>query len=304
MIGVRRRLFWKVYLTLLSSLIAVTALMGAFWWLVGERAQEGWRAPEIRLDDRMLPAPGGPPAALAAAAKRLGDEMNADVSVYGADGKLAASHGFPIGLAASERERYGGMPRILRIDLADGRVVLAHLRPPGPRPGLRILTIVLIVAGGVGLTAFPVAARLTRRLEALRSGVERWGAGGLSLRVDDDGDDEVAVVARTFNAAAARIEQLLNAQKALLANASHEVRSPLARLRVAVELWLANPRPDLHAEILRDLAESEQLVDEILLASRLDHDGADHGPQCSRRSARPCGGRGGAPRGRGGERCG
>ena len=57
MIGVRRRLFWKVYLTLLSSLIAVTVLMGAFWWLVGERAQEGWRAPEIRLDDRMLPAP-------------------------------------------------------------------------------------------------------------------------------------------------------------------------------------------------------------------------------------------------------
>jgi signal transduction histidine kinase len=191
----------------------------------------------------MLPPPGGPPAALAAAAEHLGDEMNADVSVYGADGKLAASRGFLIGLAASERGRFGGMPRILRVDLSDGRVVLAHLHPPGPRPELRILTIVLIVAGGVGLTVFPVAARLTRRLEALRSGVERWGARGLSLRVDDDGDDEVAVVARTFNAAAARIEQLLNAQKALLANASHEVRSPLARLRVAVELWLADPAP-------------------------------------------------------------
>ena len=187
MIGVRRRLFWKVYLTLLSSLIAVTALMGAFWWLVGERATEGWRAPEIRLDDRMLPAPGGPPAALAAATERLADEMNADVSVYSADGKLAASRGSPIGLAASERERFGRMPRVMRIDLADGRVVLAQWRPPGPRPGLRILSIVLIVAGGVGLTAFPVAARLTRRLEALRSGVERWGAGGLSLRVDDAG---------------------------------------------------------------------------------------------------------------------
>jgi len=274
MTGVRRRLFWKVYLTLLASLIAVTALMGAFWWLVGERAQEGWRAPEIRLDDKMLPAPGGPPAALAAAAERLAGEMNADISVYAADGKLAASRGIPIGLAAGERERFGRMPRLMRIDLADGRVVLARWRPPGPRPGLRILSIMLIVAGGVGLTAYPVAARLTRRLEALRSGVERWGAGGLSLRVDDDGDDEVAVVARTFNAAAARIEQLLNAQKALLANASHEVRSPLARLRVAVELWLADPRPDLHDEILRDLAESEQLVDEILLASRLDHNGA------------------------------
>ena len=252
----------------------------------------------------MLPAPNGPPAALDAAAERLGDDMNADVSVYAADGKLAASHGFPIGLAASERERFGRAPRILRIDLADGRVVLAHLRPPGPRPGLRILSIVLIVAGGVGLTAFPVAARLTRRLEALRSGVEQWGAGGLSLRIDDAGDDEVAVVARTFNAAAARIEQLMNAQKALLANASHEVRSPLARLRVAVELWLADPRPDLHAEILRDLDESEHLVDEILLASRLDHDAARPGARRSRRSARPRGGRGGAARGQRRERFG
>ena len=278
MTGVRRRLFWKVYLTLLASLVAVTALMGAFWWLVGERAPEGWRAPEIRLGDRMLPAPGAPAAALAAAAARLGDEMNADVSVYGADGTLAASRGFPIRLAASERERFGRAPRVMRIDLPDGRVVLAHLRPPGPGPGLRILSTMLIVVVGVGLTAFPVAARLTRRLEALRSGVERWGAGGLSLRVDDHGDDEVAAVARAFNAAAARIEQLVNAQKALLANASHEVRSPLARLRVAVELWLADPRPDLHAEILRDLAESEQLVDEILLASRLDHDGARAAP--------------------------
>jgi len=178
MIGVRRRLFWKVYLTLLSSLIAVTALMGAFWWLVGERAQEGWRAPEIRLDDRMLPAPGGPPAALADATERLADEMNADVSVYSADGRLAASRGSPIGLAASERERFGRIPRVMRIDLADGRVVLAQWRPPGPKPGLRILSVVLIVAGGVGLTAFPVAARLTRRLEALRSGLERGGRAG------------------------------------------------------------------------------------------------------------------------------
>jgi signal transduction histidine kinase len=131
----------------------------------------------------------------------------------------------------------------------------------------------LVVAAGVGLTAFPITARLTRRLEGLRSGVERWGEGTLALRVEDAGDDEVAAVARTFNAAAGRVEALLASQKALLANASHEMRSPLARLRVAIELWIAHPRPDLHAEILRDLAESEQLIDEILLASRLDHAG-------------------------------
>ena len=127
---------------------------------------------------------------------------------------------------------------------------VARPRPPGPDPRLRILSIVLIVAGGVGLAAFPITARLTARLEALRSGVERWGAGALSLRVDDAGDDEVAVVARTFNVAAQRVEALLTSQKALLANASHELRSPLARLRMAVELWLADRARDLQAEIV------------------------------------------------------
>jgi len=161
----------------------------------------------------------------------------------------------------------------MRVDLPDGRAVVARFRPPGLNPRLRILTIVLIVAGGVGLAAFPITARLTRRLEALRSGVEQWGAGALSLRLDGAGDDEVAVVARTFNASAARVEALLASQKALLANASHELRSPLARLRLAIELWFAQPSAEMHAEIVRNLAESDQLVEEILLASRLNHAG-------------------------------
>ena len=130
----------------------------------------------------------------------------------------------------------------------------------------------MIVAAGVGLAAFPFTARLTRRLETLRTGVERWGAGELALRVEDGGDDEVAVVARAFNVAAGRVEDLLTSQKALLANASHELRSPLTRLRMAIELWLVRPGPDLVAEIHRNLAESDALVEEILLASRLDHD--------------------------------
>jgi signal transduction histidine kinase len=133
--------------------------------------------------------------------------------------------------------------------------------------------MVLIVAGGAALAAYPIAGRLTKRLETLRSGVEQWGAGALTLRLEDQGDDEVAVVARAFNAAAGRVEEVLSSQKALLANASHELRSPLARLRIAIELWLDRHDPDVHAEILRNLAEVDQLVGEILLASRLGHEG-------------------------------
>jgi signal transduction histidine kinase len=265
-----RRLFWKVYLTLLASLVAVTFLMGAFWWLVGVNSPEHWGAFHIHLNDAMLPPLDSPPGAVDAAIDRLRSELGADISIYDAEGALTASRGAPIPLVANERPGAGMRPPILRVDLPDGRAVLARLRPPA-HPRLRILTIVLIVAAGVGLAAFPVVSRLTRRLEDLRSGVEQWGAGALSLRVDDTGADEVAVVAGAFNAAASRIEELLTSQKALLANASHELRSPLARLRIAIELWLDQRTPEIHAEILRNLTEIDQLVGEILLASRLNH---------------------------------
>ena len=62
----------------------------------------------------------------------------------------------------------------------------------------------------------------------------------------------------------------MNAQKRLLANASHELRSPLARLRMAVEVIGGAAPKQQQEEIARDIAELDGLVDEILLASRLD----------------------------------
>ena len=267
---VRRRLFWKVYLTLLASLVAVAFLVGVFMSLIGDIPRERFGSFHVKLADWSLPERDSPPGVVAAAITRLGDEIGADVSLYDVDGALVASRGRPIVLD-DPRGRGAFAPPVMRVDLADGRAVLARLRPPWPSPQWRMLSMLLIVAGGVGLAAFPITARLTRRLESLRSGVERWGAGALSLRVDDTGDDEVAVVAGAFNAAAGRVEDLLVSQKALLANASHELRSPLARLRMAIELWFVQPSPEMQAEIVRNLAESDQLVEEILLASRLDH---------------------------------
>ena len=78
--------------------------------------------------------------------------------------------------------------------------------------------------------------------------------------------------------AAARIEALVKTHKSLLANASHELRSPLTRIRMGLELMGGNqPSPAFREEILRNIAELDQLVDEILLASRLDAREADVG---------------------------
>jgi len=127
-----------------------------------------------------------------------------------------------------------------------------------------------ILALVVGVFAYPVARRLTKRLERLQQGVESLGAGDLSARVPVEGHDEVARLADSFNRAAERIERLVGAHKTLLANASHELRTPLARIRLATELMKESADPKLKAGLDQDIAELDLLIDEILLASRLD----------------------------------
>lgn len=130
--------------------------------------------------------------------------------------------------------------------------------------------VLALVALGVGLAAYPLVRQITRRLERLQQGVESLGAGDLSARVPVEGNDEVARLANSFNRAAGRIEQLVKANKELLANASHELRTPLARIRLAVELVKGSVDPRRRAGLEQDIAELDWLVDEILLASRLD----------------------------------
>lgn len=138
-------------------------------------------------------------------------------------------------------------------------------------PALILSLILLFVA--VAVSAWPVANRLTRRLKALRNGVEVFGSGQLAHRVAVEGHDEVAELAQSFNEAAQRIEDLVNSNRSLLANASHELRSPLARLKMAVSIMGEMPperAAQLKDEIHQDIRELDTLVEEVLLASRLD----------------------------------
>jgi len=175
------------------------------------------------------------------------------------------------------------------VTLDDGRALTMQVaprgRPPGgPPPGILAWRtpfglgwMVAIVGFIVALGVYPIVRRLTKRLELLQRGVQRWGEGDLSVRVPEEGQDEVADLSNGFNAAAARIEQLVRSHKSLLANASHELRSPLTRIRMSLELMGERPNPGARAEISRNIGELDQLIDEILLASRLDAKEADMG---------------------------
>jgi signal transduction histidine kinase len=185
------------------------------------------------------------------------------------------------------RRPYGNGPEY-EVRMHDGQTVHMHLpRPPSSpwiRPPFGFFWMLTMVAVAVALATYPIIRKLTRRLELLQNGVEKWGAGDLSVRVPEGGQDEVAFLAARFNHAAERIEtlvksheSLLASQKSLLANASHELRSPLTRIRMGLELMGAPASPAFKDEIKRNIAELDQLIEEILLASRLDAREADLG---------------------------
>ncbi|MGL4668050.1 MAG: HAMP domain-containing sensor histidine kinase [Saezia sp.] len=132
-------------------------------------------------------------------------------------------------------------------------------------PWLWLLSMSLIIAAAI----YPAARGLTRRLEKLQQGVESFGTGDLNTRVEVSGHDEVALLAQSFNASADQIKHLIQQHKNLLAHVSHELRTPLARLRMSTEL-AAMQVPDVAHDLRTDIKELDELVGEILLASRLD----------------------------------
>ena len=200
-------------------------------------------------------------------------------------------------LASTSARPQPGQPLQIDVPLPGGQQASLFLERRGerPRPGQQrevppwwvrspygFAGMLALMGLTAALALYPVVRRLTKRLEALQQGVQRWGEGELSARVQVVGDDEVADLSHRFNAAAERIQNLLAAQKSLLANASHELRSPLARIRMGLELMdtpaaSAAVRERTRQEILRNMAELDLLIDEILLASRLDAHEADMG---------------------------
>ncbi|MGF1620647.1 MAG: ATP-binding protein [Rhodomicrobiaceae bacterium] len=281
------RLYIRIYLTVLGSLLVFALLAGlaaAMLSVLDDDERRPWGDMGADVAERLLPADRDP-AALAAELDYWRERTGFSLMLLSSGGEVMAQSGMiPPDIRDRAEERREGRRRIWRargglvgLTMDDGRQFLAL----GPDDGhrwfrrLRWLAALLGIGLAVGIAAYPLVRHLARRLERLETGVAAFGDGDLKARVPVSGRDEIARLAVTFNASADRIEDLLNAHRNLLANASHELRSPLSRLRMAVaRLDLTGAGEPDRIEINRNIEELDELVEEILLASRLQANAA------------------------------
>ncbi len=261
------RLYVRLWLAVFLAVIVMTLLMG---WLLRHQADR------IRAE-RLSEIPAREVVIRNTAGEVLAQTTARPVRVPGRGIEFQVT--LPEGLQGGEQVAIQLPPRGRPpVPSADGALAappssrLARLWNPANPDGaqFRFVLLLMFFSLAVIVGSYPVVRRLTKRLERLQRGVEQLGAGDLRARVPEDGRDEVAFLAQRFNRAADQVQALVQAQQSLLANASHELRSPLARIRMGLELMESAPSAALKAELARNIAELDALIDEILLASRLE----------------------------------
>ncbi|WP_227429198.1 sensor histidine kinase [Psychrobacter sp. I-STPA6b] len=165
-----------------------------------------------------------------------------------------------------------------------GFILLYESRNPPQRSqlsaALNLFTGTLLLLAIMTLFLWWIARSMTWRINQMSRQMGQLGDGDFSVRVPVKGNDEIATLAQGFNQAAQKIEQLISANNLLLAHASHELRTPITRIRLQVEMMamLAQQLPESALEkfdkraqaINRDLTGLNDLVESILLVSRLD----------------------------------
>lgn len=264
-----KRLFLSIYLTLLASLAGFSLLVALSWFVFSGADDHG--SPRLlfagRIADKIILNSGGD---LVKSLDEWADISGFELGLLDKNGEIIAkTENFirPLG-------RFFDLSRFNSAKLSEGRVLqIGKSRVHRTKSHfMGILLILLGLGGAIALITYPFVRHLTRRLERLTEGVKLLGEQR-GVRVKVEGCDECATLAETFNTTSEKLDNLILSQKSLLANASHELRSPLARLRMAVESVSSATPVAILTEIHQNISELDALIEEILIASRLEADG-------------------------------
>ena len=299
------RLHSRIYLHFLGVLV-VAGLVGSLVFAVGARGTFVREAAErmVRHVASLAGERFGDRAALAERLRQLHADLDIDVVVRDLDGRVVAAAGRALP-PLSDRQAATVRAGTVVVDSHPTWRAAAPVRDPqtraivgtlegatprrfgGPRllwPVLAVTAILLVVAAATR----PLARRISRPLERLTEAARRLGQGDLGVRAPDPRApasrrwtrrfspdvDELRELTRSFNDMADRVERLVRGQRELLANVSHELRSPLARIRVALALLPQDGDNERRVrDVESDLAELDRLIEDVLTMSRLDATG-------------------------------
>lgn len=209
-----------------------------------------------------------------AALDRAHDDIHLSATIYDAEGDVTAHAGVP--QEAPQALAEGEVRRTRRfhfqVGVSNGRVVVLEFAPPPPPRSVAWVLLGVLVL--IGIAAAFARRWLGKPLLRLGETARAIADGNLSARTELRSNDEIGETGRAFDAMAERVESLLRSHRELLAGVSHELKTPIARIRVALELAQeANATPDVGSELTgigEDLAELESLVEDVLAGARIE----------------------------------
>jgi signal transduction histidine kinase len=222
---------------------------------------------------------------LAAYLKKLNTFLHARHFFTDANGKDLITGEDHSALLSQVRSRWGiphhvgGTTLVTARSSPDGRyrfIVVA----PSPIDFTGSFPYYLLVLAAIAILCWLLAVNIANPLRSLSGTVDRFGRGELSLRVNSRRRDEIGDLARSFDQMAQRIQTLLTAERQLLQDISHELRSPLARLSFAAELTkTADDRSAAAARLRKDIDRLTTMVGSLLQVTRLEGDPSSRNPE-------------------------
>ncbi len=267
-------LFIKLMLLMfVSGILIVTVVISISWHMHRDRNRELFRRNMNQYMEYLIADLGTPPRL--ERAKALSDHLFLAIRYEGVDASWSTGGIFPpledvrFRLSRSNPKINVGWHRgdaVFRISNGEQTLLIAPQKEEIPRSGW--LWGVLLVASILGIVflTYLVLRWLLLPIRWLSGGVEALSMGDLDHRVKGDRFDELGRLSRAFNRMAERIRTMMATRQQLLLDVSHELRSPMTRMKVALEML---PRDSMHQNLEEDLQEMESMVTEILETSRL-----------------------------------
>lgn len=185
-------------------------------------------------------------------------------------------------LVENALERRIGSPQPLALEEVEGAPWYWANLPAGPAtlavglPQRRVqtqpvLALILVLCGGLLLavgSAWWLARRITAPLARLEQAATRIGLGQSPEMLPETGPRELAALVRRFNAMARQVRELMTARTTLMAGVSHDLRTPLARMRLALEMLKDAPSSALIVRLEKDVDEMNDLIGTLLDLAR------------------------------------